>query len=192
VSAAVRLRHYSPRTEEAYLGWVRRFIRFHGRRHPREMGGAEVTAFLSDLARRGASASTQNQALSALLFLYQAVLGLRLPWMHDMVRAQRPARLPVVLSRDEVAHLLMQLRGVTWLMASLMYGGGLRLLECVELRVKDVHFGRGEVMVRDGKGGKDRVTMLPGRVAGPLRDHLVRRRQLHEADLEAGHGGVWA
>jgi len=188
--AAVRLRHYSPRTGEAYAGWARRFIVFHGKRHPRALGAAEVTAFLSHLAAQGASASRQNQALSAILFLYQAVLGQQLPWMHDIVRAQRPARLPTILSRDEVARVLGRLRGVVWLMASLMYGGGLRLLECVELRVKDLHFERGEVLVRDGKGGKDRVTMLPGALREPLQDHLRERKALHDADLMAGRGAV--
>jgi integron integrase len=190
LGAAIRLRHYSPRTEDAYRGWVRRFILFHGKRHPRELGGAEVTTFLSDLARRGVSASTQNQALSALLFLYQAVLGVQLPWMRDIVRAQRPARLPTVLTRDEVRRLLAHMRGVTGLMAGLMYGSGLRLLECVTLRVKDVHFERGALLIRDGKGGKDRVTVLPGAVSASLRVHLDGRRRLHEADLASGCGAV--
>jgi integron integrase len=163
---------------------------FHGKRHPRELGAPEVTAFLTDLATRGASASTQNQALSAILFLYEAVLGERLPWMHDIIRAQRPVRLPVVLTRDEVASLLSHLRGVTWLMASLLYGAGLRLLECAELRVKDVCFDRGELLVRDGKGGKDRVTILPGALRAPLQEHLGRVKGQHDADLAAGRGGV--
>ena len=136
VRAAIRTRHYSPRTEEAYLSWMRRFIVFHEKRHPRDLGEAEVTAFVSHLAARGVSASTQNQALSAVLFLYEVVLGRRLAWMEQIVRAQRPARLPVVLSRAEVAALLGRLRGQLWLMASLMYGSGLRLLECAELRVR--------------------------------------------------------
>ncbi len=136
VRQAIRLRHYSDRTEQAYVGWIRRFIVSSGTRHPRELGEPEVTAFLSRLAARGVSASTQNQALSAILFLYEVVLGQRLPWMTELVRAQRPARLPVVLSREEVARLLARLHGPVWLMASLMYGAGLRLLECAELRVK--------------------------------------------------------
>jgi len=163
VREAIRVRHYSRRTEEAYVGWIRRFIVFHGKRHPRELGAAEVTAFLSSLAARGVSASTQNQALSSVLFLYEVVFGERLGWLNDIVRAQRPLRLPVVLARQEVGLLLSRLRGPVWLMASLMYGAGLRLLECVELRVKDVDFERSEVTVRDAKGGKDRVTMLPAR-----------------------------
>jgi site-specific recombinase XerD len=161
VRQAIRLRHYSRRTEAAYVAWIRRFIVFHRKRHPRELGEPEVTAFVSSLASRGVSASTQNQALSAILFLYAVVLGQRLGWMNDIVRAQRPARLPVVMSRDEVSSLLSRLRGPVWLMASLMYGAGLRLLECAELRVKDLNFDRGELTIRDGKGGKDRVTGRP-------------------------------
>ena len=190
VRREIRLRRYSPRTEEAYLGWVRRFIRFHGRRHPREMGAPEVTAFLSSLAEAGVSASTQNQALSAVLFLYQVVLGQRLPWMNAVVRAQRPVRLPVVLSRDEAQRLLSHLRVPEGLMASLMYGAGPRLLECVQLRVKDVNFDRGEVTIRDGKGGKDRVTMLPAALKAGLADQRRRVRLQHEADLAAGRGSV--
>ena len=163
VRQAIRLRHYSRRTQQAYVGWIRRFIVFHGKRHPRELGEREVTAFLSALAARGVSASTQNQALSAVLFLFEIVLGQRLGWMNEIVRAQRPARLPVVLSREEVSSLLSCLHGPVWLMASLMYGAGLRLLECVELRVKDLHFDRGVLTIRDGKGGTDRVTCCPRR-----------------------------
>lgn len=172
------------------MSWMRRFIRFHKMRHPREMGAPEVTAFLSRLAADGVSASTQNQALSAILFLYEVVMGQRLPWMRDIVRAQRPVRLPVVLSRDEVACLLGQLRGTVWLMAALMYGSGLRLMECAELRVKDLHADRGELVVRDGKGCKDRVTMLPGTLRGPLAEHLARVKGQHDADLSAGLGAV--
>jgi integron integrase len=190
VREATRLRHYSERTEQAYVAWIRRFIVFHGKRHPRELGEAEVTAFLSSLASAGSSASTQNQALSAILFLYGAVLGQRLGWMNGIVRARRPVRLPVVLSRDEVTSLLSHLRGVVWLMAALLYGAGLRLLECAELRVKDLDFDRGELVVRDGKGGKDRVTMLPAALRGPLREHLARVKAQHEADVAAGRGSV--
>lgn len=190
VRAQVRLRHYSPRTEQAYLSWMRRFLRFHGMRHPRELGAADVTAFLSSLATNGVSASTQNQALSAILFLYEVVMGQRLPWMHDIVRAQRPVRLPVVLSRDEVARLLAQMRGTVWLMAALMYGSGLRLLECAELRVKDLNLDRGELLVRDGKGGKDRVTMLPGALREAVTEHLARVHRQHDADVVAGRGSV--
>jgi integron integrase len=190
VRQAIRLRHYSRRTEAAYVAWIRRFIVFHRKRHPRELGEPEVTAFVSSLAARGVSASTQNQALNAILFLYSAVLHQQLERMNEIVRAQRPARLPVVLSRDEVSSLLSQLRGPVWLMASLMYGAGLRLLECVELRVKDVNFDRGDVTIRDGKGGKDRVTMLPASLKAPLASHLHRVKAQHDADLAAGRGGV--
>lgn len=187
---AIRLRHYSRRTEQAYVAWIRRFIVLNGKRHPRELGEQEVTTFLSGLAARGVSASTQNQALSAILFLYEVVVGERLPWMNNIVRAKRPAVLPVVLSCEEVASLLSQLRGPVWLMASLMYGAGLRLLECAELRVKDVNFDRGELTVRDGKGGKDRVTMLPAMAKGPLFDHLKQVQAQHGADLAVGRGRV--
>ena len=190
VRQAIRLRHYSRRTENAYLSWIRRFIVFHGKRHPAELGEAEVSAFVTALAERGVSASTQNQALSAVLFLYEVVLGRRLAWMETIVRAQRPARLPVVLSRDEVAALLSRLHGTMWLMASLLYGGGLRLLECSELRVKDVDFDRGELLVRDGKGGKDRVTMLPAALRPGLAEHLGRVKVQHDADLANGRGAV--
>jgi len=190
VREALRTRHYSRRTEEAYVLWIRRFIVFHGKRHPRELGEADVSAYVSSLAMRGVSASTQNQALSAVLFLFEVVLGRKLPWMADIVRAQRPARLPVVLSREEVAAPLGRLRGTVWLMASLMYGAGLRLQECVELRVKDVCLDRTEVTVRDGKGGKDRVTVLPAALRAPLAAHLARVKAQHEADLETGRGGV--
>jgi integron integrase len=184
------MRHYSRRTEKAYVAWIRRFIVFHGKRHPREMGEPEVTRFLSFLAERQVSASTQNQALSAVLFLYDQVLGRPLAGGHDIVRARRPVRLPVVLSRPEAVLLLSRLHGAVGLMASLMYGAGLRLTECAELRVKDVNFDRGEVTVRDGKGGKDRVTLLPAAVKGPLLDHLTRVKAQHEADLAAGCGSV--
>jgi integron integrase len=190
VRDAIRTRHYSQRTEAAYLLWIRRFIVFHGKRHPRELGETEVGAFISSLAIRGVSASTQNQALSAVLFLYEVVIGRKLPWMDGIVRAQRPARLPVVLSREEVARLLERLRGAVGLMASLMYGAGLRLRECVELRVKDISFDRGELVIRDGKGGKDRVTMLPAALRMPLADHLARVKAQHDGDLAAGRGSV--
>jgi integron integrase len=190
VRQAIRTRHYSRRTEEAYVGWIRRFIVFHGKRHPRELGEREVTAFLSSLAVRGVSASTQNQALSAVLFLYQSVLGQRLPWMEEIVRAKRPVRLPVVLARDEVSSLLARLQGPVWLMASLMYGAGLRLLESAALRVKDVNLDRGELTIRDAKGGKDRVTVLPAVLKEPLRQHLERVKTQHDRDLAAGRGAV--
>ena len=190
VRAAIRMRHYSRRTEEAYVGWIRRFIVFHGRRHPRELGEADVTAFVSSLASAGVSASTQNQALSAVLFLYDAALGQPLPWRDRVVRAQRPERLPVVLSTYEVSRVLARLHGVVWLMAALMYGSGLRLSECCELRVKDVDFDAGELRIRDGKGGKDRVTVFPVALRKSLAEHLARVKHQHEADCTAGHGSV--
>ncbi len=188
---AIQRRHYSSRTEETYVHWVRRFIYFSGRRHPRELGAPEVTAFLNHLAReRNVAAATQNQALSALLFLYREVLGQPLPWLEDLERAKRPARLPSVLTRDEVQRLLARMQGVKWLMASLLYGAGLRLRECLKLRVKDVDFGYRQILVRDGKGAKDRVTMLPQSVIEPLQAHLVRVQTLHEQDVGAGYGDV--
>ena len=185
VRRAIRLRHYSRRTEEAYVAWVRRFVRFCGLRHPAELGRAEVTAFLSHLAEReGLSAASQNQAASALGFLYEGVLGRRLPagGLEGMVRAKEPGRLPVVLTRDEVCRVLAELRGVNRLVVLLLYGSGLRLLEALELRVKDVDFERGEIRVRSAKGGGSRVTMLAVVAAEPLRAHLVRVRRLHESD----------
>jgi integron integrase len=191
VRQSIRARHYSRRTEKAYAGWIKRYIFFHGRRHPREMGVAEVTRFLSSLAiERRVSASTQNQAFSALLFLYREVLQLPLVGLDDVVRAKRPVRLPLVLSREEVQAVLRNLRGTPWLMASLMYGAGLRLLECSRLRVKDIDFDRGEVTVRDGKGRKDRMTVLPVKLTQPLRSQLERVNELYEADLRAGGCGV--
>jgi integron integrase len=191
VREACRLRHFSPRTEKAYAGWIRRFIRFHRRRHPREMGAPEVEAFLSSLARdRAVSASTQNQALSALLFLYNAVLGVGISAVDGVVHAKRPVRVPVVLSRTEVARLLGRLDGACWLVASLMYGSGLRLLECAQLRVKDLDLERLELTVRDGKGRKDRVTVLPLALQAPLSAHLALARRQHQEDLAAGCGSV--
>ena len=191
VRERLRVKHYSLRTEDAYLHWMRRFIHFHARRHPREMGGPEVESFLSHLATAGrVAASTQNQALAALLFLYREVLGVELPWLDGMVRAKQPARLPVVLTEKEIAALLARLDGTRWLAASLLYSTGMRLLEGLRLRVKDVDFERREITVRDGKGGRDRRTMLPERLIEPLRSHLVRVRALHEQDLSVlGRGG---
>lgn len=189
VREQIRLRHYSIRTEAVYVEWVKRFIRFHKYRHPQEMGAPEVEAFLSDLAvRRDVSASTQNQALSAILFLYKKVLQIELPWMDGVIRARRPQRLPVVLTREEVASVLAQLDGTLWLIASLLYGSGMRLMEVLRLRVKDVEFARLEILIRDGKGQKDRVTMLPRKLAAPLELHLQRVRALHEQDLQEGYG----
>jgi integron integrase len=187
----MRLRHLSPRTEEAYLGWMRRFHEFHGHRDPAALGPEHVTAFLSALAtRRRVAASTQNQALAALLFLYRDVLGVELPWLDGLVRAQAPGRLPVVLSRSEVRAVLGCMDGVPRLMATLLYGCGLRLLECCRLRVKDVDFARSQVAVRRGKGDRDRVTMLPIAVKSDLAAHLERVRAQHARDLATGAGWV--
>ncbi|WP_243324993.1 integron integrase [Geothrix sp. SG200] len=187
----LRVRHYSLRTEDAYVDWVRRFILFHGKRHPREMGAAEVQAFLSHLAvERHVSPSTQNQAKSALLFLYQDLLKVDLPWLSEVVQAKRQARLPVVLTPGEVRALLDQMSGGMGLVAQVLYGTGMRLMEGLRLRVKDLDFERREIVVRDGKGGRDRVTMLPDRLIEPLRAHLERVRALHTRDLEDGAGEV--
>jgi len=188
----IQTKHYSIRTENQYLQWIRRFILFHGKRHPRDMGAPDVEAFLSHLAvSRNVAASTQNQALSALLFLYREVLGIDLPWLDNVIRAKRPQRLPVVLSRDEVRAVLDRMSGVYGLMASLLYGTGMRLMECVRLRVKDVDFARGEILIRDGKGMKDRVTMLPESLVPALQCHLNQRRTIFEDDLRAGKAGVY-
>jgi len=187
----LRLRHYSRRTEVAYVAWVKRYVRFLGLRHPAEFGREEVRAFLSHLALEGSvSASTQNQALGALLFLYREVLNEPLARVEEIVRAKRPKRLPVVLTRAEVSAVLRELRGTPRLMALLMYGGGLRVFECVRLRVKDLDFARGQVMVRGGKGNKDRVSVLPASLRGALEAHLRRVEALHQRDLRAGHGAV--
>lgn len=192
VRERLRVRHYSGRTEHAYIGWIRRFIIANDKRHPRELGAFEVERFLSSLAVQGkVAASTQNQALSALLFLYREVLGIELPWMESVVRAKHPRKLPTVLSRDEVRLLLAQLDGRPWLLASVLYGTGLRLMECLRLRVKDVDFARNEILVRDGKGGKDRRTVLPASLVEPLQREIERARRLHEEDLLAGFGEVW-
>ena len=192
VRGRMRLKHYSLRTEQAYLYWIRRYIRAWLPRHPRELDGAAVEAFLTRLATRDhVAASTQNQALSALLFLYRDVLGVDLPWMENIVRARRPQRLPVVLSRVQVASLLQELAGREALMAGLLYGSGLRLMECVRLRVKDVGLERNELVVRDGKGGKDRMTVLPGALKEALARQLAEVRLLHARDLACGHGRVY-
>jgi len=185
------MRHYSVRTEEAYVGWIKRFILFHGKRHPLEMGEDEITRFLSALAVHGhVSASTQNQALCALVFLYRHVLGQSLGWLDDIARAKRPQRLPVVLTKPEVKALLGALEGVHWIMASLLYGAGLRLLECLRLRVKDIDFASHQILLRQGKGNKDRRTMLPAAVQELLTAHLEHVRQRHQHDLAQGFGRV--
>jgi integron integrase len=189
--AAMRLRHLSPRTEEAYLGWMRRYYQFHDRRDPAQLSAEHVTAFLNSLASQGrVAASTQNRALAALLFLYREVLGLDLPRLHDLVRAKTPARLPVVLSRDEVRVVLARMEGEPSLVATLLYGAGLRLLECYRVRVKDVDFALNQITVRRGKGDKDLATMLPGSIKPELAAHLERVRAQHVRNLAAGAGWV--
>mgnify|MGYP000264993922 FL=1 len=189
VRQQIRVRNYSIRTEVVYAEWVKRYIRFHHYRHPLEMGGAEIEAFLTHLAvKRNVAGATQNQALAALLFLYKEVLKVDLPWLNGIVRAKKPKHLPVVLTRDEVNRVLVQMSGVKWMVATLLYGSGLRLLEALRLRVKDVEFARGEVVVRDGKGQKDRVTMLPRTLVAPLREHLELVEALHQQDLAEGFG----
>ncbi len=185
----MRLKHYSLATERVYVQWMRRFIFANGRRHPRELGADDVERFLSRLAVEGdVAASTQNQALSALLFLYRDVLRVDLPWMDSIVRAKRPRRVPAVLSRDEVTRLFAAMDGRAWLLASLLYGTGMRLMECLRLRVKDVDFARNEIIVRDGKGGKDRRTVLPRMLVESLQREIERARTLHARDLAEGFG----
>jgi integron integrase len=192
VRRRLRVKHYSLRTEKAYVGWIRRFILANGKRHPREMGAPEVEAFLTRLAVEGeVASSTQNQALSALLFLYRDVLGIELPWLDQVTRARRPQRLPTVLSCDEVKSLLAHMDGRAWLLASLLYGTGMRLMEGLRLRVKDVDFRRHEILIRDGKGGKDRRTVLPHALVPPLEREMERARVLHEGDLAEGFGETW-
>jgi len=192
VQERCRVKHYSLRTEQAYLAWVWRFIRFSDGRHPRELGHVEVEAFLTRLATDGKVApSTQNQALSALLFLYREVLGIDLPWMENVVRAKGPRRIPVVLSADEVARLLAMLDGQMWLMAAILYGTGMRLMECLRLRVKDLDFERQEIVVRNGKGGKDRRVPLPMRLREPLGESINRVQVIHQQDRVARVDGVW-
>lgn len=188
----LRLKHYSIRTEKAYLDWTRRFVHFTGLRHPRECGAAEVEAFLTHLATHGrVAASTQNQARSALLFLYKEVLHCDLPWLDGVETAKRPARLPVVLTEEEVRRVLDATRGTSGLVLRLLYGTGMRILECLRLRVKDLDFSRREIVVREGKGLRDRVTMLPASLCDELVRHLRRVELLHDRDLACGHGEVY-
>ncbi len=192
VREAIHVRHYSIRTEDAYVQWIRRFILFHNKRHPDSMAEKEITEFLTHLAiQKNVSASTQNQALSALLFLYQIVLGQELAWLDDVVRAKRPQRLPVVLTPTEVAQLLSMMSGVNLLMAEMLYGTGMRLMECLRLRVKDINFEYKQIIIRAGKGNKDRVTVLPDRLTSKLKEQLQHARSLHEHDLREGFGLVY-
>ncbi|MGH8523839.1 MAG: integron integrase [Gammaproteobacteria bacterium] len=192
VRDVVRRRHYSIRTEQAYIHWIKRFILFHGKRHPRQMGAREVEAFLTHLAvAQKVSASTQNQALNALVFLYHHVLLQELGTIENVERAKRPVRLPVVLTVEEVRAVLAELKGSVWLMAGLLYGSGLRLMECLRLRIKDLDFAMHQIVVRDGKGAKDRMTMLPAQLVEPLRSHLSKVKGLHERDLSESFGTVY-
>jgi integron integrase len=192
VRAALRLGHYSQLTEKAYVGWIRRYILFHGGRPPIDMGADEVREFLSHLASvRKVSAPTQTQALSALLFLYRKVLAVGLPWIDDVVRAKKPTLLPIVLSVSEVRAVLDELNGVYWLVASLLYGSGMRLMECLRLRVKDIDFSARQVLVRGGKGNKDRVTLLANSSVRPLQQHLSRQRERHARAVARGSGEVY-
>jgi integron integrase len=192
VRETIRRKHYSIRTEEAYVDWIKRYIFFHQKRHPAEMNEREIEQFLNHLAvRKEVAASTQNQALSALVFLYREVLGKEIGWMDNLERAKLPQRLPVVLTETEVSHVLAHLEGRNWLMASLLYGAGLRLMECIRLRVKDVDFEYQQITVRDGKGQKDRITMLTELSTELLQHQLDKTRLLHQQDLAAGHGQVY-
>lgn len=188
----IRLKHYSIRTEDTYVEWIRRFILFHGKRHPKEMGASEVEGFLTRLAVHGrVSASTQNQAKSALLFLYKEVLGEQLPWLDNIETAKRPERLPVVLTVEEVKAILAEVDGTGGLILHLLYGTGMRILESLRLRVKDINFLKREIVIREGKGFKDRVTMLPASLVAPLNAHLNRVERLHASDLAEGFGEVY-
>jgi len=192
VRQRIHLKHYSHRTEKAYVHWVRRFVRFHNRRHPRELGKAEIEAFLTYLAvDRKVSASTQNQAFNALLFLYRAVLELEMPQLDSVERAKKPRRLPVVLSPEQVRQVLPQLEGKYWIAGNLLYGSGLRLVECLRLRVQDIDFAMRQLVVRGRKGDKDRVTMLPQAVIEPLNGHLRKVQTIHSRDLAKGLGQVY-
>ncbi len=192
VRDAIRVKHYSMSTEEAYVHWIKRFILFHEKRHPLHMGEPEVSKFLSNLAVEGkVSASTQNQALSAILFIYQEVLKQELGWINNVKRVKKPSHLPVVFTKEEAKAVLLRLEGTKWITTSLLYGAGLRLMECLGIRVKDIDFSYNQIVVRDGKGGKDWLTMLPESLKEPLKKHLEKVRILHEQDLKEGFGNVY-
>jgi integron integrase len=192
VCSTIRLKHYSIRTEQAYTDWIRRYVHFHGKRHPSDLGAADVEAFLSHLAVEGhVAAATQNQAKAALLFLYREVLNVELPWLDSVARAKTPIRLPIVLTRAEVGAVLSKLRGVHALLGGVLYGAGLRIMEGVRLRVQDVDLARRQIVVRNGKGFKDRVTVIPDRLVGELTRQLVEARRIHDNDLAEGQGYVW-
>jgi integron integrase len=191
VRESLRSRHYSRRTEESYVAWIRKYILFHNKRHPKEMGEKEINEFLTHLALKvKVSASTQNQALSAILFLYRYVLKKELGDFGEIVRARRPKRLPVVMTKEEVKQVISHLKGDLKLMASLIYGAGLRVTECLQLRVQDIDFSGNQIMIRSGKGDKDRLTMLPENLKKPLSDHLHKVKQIHQKDIQDGFGYV--
>lgn len=192
VRSTLRVAHYAKRTEQSYIDWIKRYILFHGKRHPAEMGADEIRSFLTYLAsEKNVAASTQNQALSALLFLYRVVLGEKLPWVDEFERVQRPPKMPVVFTKEEARAVLARMNGTARLMAHLLYGSGLRLMECVRLRIKDVDFGYLQITVRDGKGGRDRVTMVPVNMVDALREQVEKAARLHREDLSAGAGEVY-
>lgn len=192
VTDRLRLKHYSRRTEEAYLAWIRRYILFHHKRHPRDLGVPDIEAFLTDLAvTHHVATSTQNQALSALIFLYREVLFIELPGLIDAVRAKKPKRLPTVLTKTEARLVITQMTGTRRLIAQILYGSGLRILECLRLRIKDLDFEHRSILVRDGKGMNDRITMLPEAIIPDLQRHLRKVKLLHQEDLAAGYGGVY-
>jgi integron integrase len=192
VRDVIRCKHYSIRTEQTYLEWIKRFIYFNNRKHPKDLGTTHISAFLTHLAvQRKVAGSTQNQALCALVFLYKEIIKKDIGQLDDLIRAKRPSKLPVVFTREEVRAILIQLDGQRWLMGQLLYGAGLRLMECLRLRVKDVDFGYKQIVVRDGKGHKDRITMLPEIISDPLLRHLLKVKQIHHEDLKAGFGMVY-
>jgi integron integrase len=192
VRNTMRVKHYSIRTEQSYIQWIKRYIYFHNKKHPADMGDAELSAFLTHLAvDKNVTASTQNQALSALLFLYKQVLGVELPWLSDVTRAKRPSRLPVVLPKDQVIQLLDGISGTNGLIARLLYGTGMRLMEVMRLRIQDVDFDYRQLIVRHGKGGKDRVTVLPESLTEPLEAQLSHAKQIHQLDLKEGYGCIY-
>jgi integron integrase len=192
VRNVIRCKHYSIRTEQSYVDWIRRYIYFHNKQHPKDMSEAHISEFLTHLAvDRKVASSTQNQALCALVFLYRNVLKQDIGEFENLIRAKKPQKLPVVFTREEVKQILLQLSGANWLMGQLIYGAGLRIMECVRMRVKDVDFGYGQIVVRDGKGKKDRVTMLPELIVEELKRHLLRVKKTHELDLKAGYGAVY-
>jgi len=192
VRNTIRTKHYSLRTEEAYVEWIKRFIFFHNKRHPNEMGAAEINQYISYLAvNRNVAASTQNQALCAILFLYKEVLSKDVGDLGNIIWAKKPKRLPVVFTREEMKAVLSHISGDKWLMAQLLYGSGLRLIECLRLRVKDIDFGYKQIVVRNGKGDKDRITMLPEKIVTPLHEHIQRINKQHQKDLKDGYGSVY-